>query len=124
MKFHVEIINDVQSGSRDAVHPYCMFESLDSVDNMWEIFEYYRKVLIDIEKSDFTLDNGMKVKVFLGGDYHFLSDMLGHQGQASTFPSPLDLVVHLEGQPPICAMEKTRNFYSTHPKNTRGTTNI
>ena len=92
MKFHVEIINDVQSGSRDAVHPYCMFESLDSVDNMWKIFEYYRKVLIDIQKSDFTLDNGMKVKAFLGGNYHFLSDTLGHQGQASAFPSPLDLV--------------------------------
>ena len=35
---------------------------------------------------------GHKVKVFLGGDYHFLDDCLGHQGSAATCPSSKDLV--------------------------------
>lgn len=30
MKFHLEIINDSRSGSRDAVHPFCMFEAPDT----------------------------------------------------------------------------------------------
>ena len=97
MKFHVEIVNDTNSGSRDAVHPYCMFEALDSVNNMWKVYSSYREFLTDLQKPGFEL-SGYKVKIFLGGDYHFLSDNLGHQGQSATYPSPLDLVTrdHLQ----------------------------
>ena len=31
-------------------------------------------------------------KVFLGGDYHFLDDMMDHQGSSSSYPSSLDKV--------------------------------
>ena len=36
--------------------------------------------------------SGYKVKVFLGGDFHFLDDCLGHQGSAASYPSAKDLV--------------------------------
>ena len=32
------------------------------------------------------------MKEFSGGDFHFIDDMLGHQGSGSTFPSSIDLV--------------------------------
>ena len=43
-------------------------------------------------KEKISLKNGKKVKIFLGGDLNFLSACLGHQGQASSYPSHLDLV--------------------------------
>ena len=45
-----------------------------------------------MQEPNFMLDNGSEVKVFLGGDYDFLSKCLGHQGQAATYPSLTDLV--------------------------------
>ena len=44
---------------------------------------------------------GHKVKIFLGGDYHFLHDCLGHQGSSATYPSAKDLVTldHLRKHP-------------------------
>ena len=44
-----------------------------------------------LQSKEFSLI-GHKVKVFLGGDYHFLGDCLGHQGSAATCPSSKDLV--------------------------------
>ena len=41
---------------------------------------------------------GKKVCIFLGGDYHFLDDMLGHGGSSSSYPSHADFVTvkHLQ----------------------------
>ena len=58
---------------------------------MWKIFSYYHTIICELQKEDFRLD-GHKIKIFLGGDYDFLSKCLGHQGQASTYPSMTDLV--------------------------------
>ena len=33
-----------------------------------------------------------KVMIFLGGDYHFLGDMMGHQGSSASYPSNLNKV--------------------------------
>ena len=41
MKFHLEIINDASSGSRDAVHTFCMYEAPDNLPNMWKVFACY-----------------------------------------------------------------------------------
>ena len=111
MKFHVEIVNDKNSGSRDAVHPYCMFEALDSVSNMWKIYSSYREFLAELQKPDFRIGE-KKVKVFLGGNNHFLSDSLGHQGQFSTYPSPVDLVTreHLQKRHGSPHSPETCNF--------------
>ena len=91
MKFHVEIINSITSGSVDNVHLFCMFEAADTLENMWKVFGIFREQIVAIQKDDFSID-GRKVKIFLGGDFHFLDDMLGHQGSAATFPGCLDLV--------------------------------
>ena len=44
-----------------------------------------------------------KIKIFLGDDYHFLDDCLGHQGPSATYPSAKDLVTldHLRKHPGI-----------------------
>ena len=99
MKFHLEIINDAKSGSRDVVHPYCMFEATDTMENMWKVYGYYREAIIQLQKPEFELSDCRKVRLFLGGDYAFLSTNLGHQGQSATYPSPIDLVTleHLRG---------------------------
>ena len=34
---------------------------------------------------------GCKVKIYLGGDYYFLDDCLGHQWSSATYPSAKDL---------------------------------
>ena len=103
MKFHIEVIISISAGSVDNVHLFCMFEGADSLENMWKVFAVYRNPIIAMQEDDFHLD-GRKVLVFLGGDFHYLDDMLGHEGSTSTFPSCLDLVTldHLRkhgGQP-------------------------
>ena len=90
-KFHFEIINDQASGSRDAVHTYCLFEAPDSSENISKMLSSYRPELIKLQDPNFKL-NVKKVKIFLGGDYDFLNKSVGHQGQASTYPSLTDLV--------------------------------
>ena len=103
MKFHIEIINSINSGSVDNVHLFCMFQAADTLENMWKVFSTFCEQIVAIQRDDFCI-NDRKVKIFLGGDFHFLDDMLGHQGSAATFPSSLDLVTleHLRnhgGQP-------------------------
>ena len=119
-KFHIEIINDVNSGSRDVCHTYCMFEVPDNLENIWKVFNYQSEIK-QLQNPNFTLATGHKVKVFLGGDYEFIDKSLGHQGQGSTFPSLTDLVTlsHLrnhEGKPHSqdeCQIEvRDRNDYT------------
>ena len=85
MKLHIEVINSIRAGSVDNVHLFCMFEGADSLENMWKEFAVFRNPIIAMQEDDFHLD-GKKGLVFLRGDFHFLADMLGHQGSASTFP--------------------------------------
>ena len=92
MKFHLEIINDSKSGSRDVVHPFALYEASDSIENLWKVFSVFQTELKKLQEPDFILDNGKKVKIFLGGDYDYISKCLGHQGQGATYPSPTDLV--------------------------------
>ena len=51
----------------------------------------------DDDGKQFYID-GRGVEVFLGEDYHFLDDNMGHQGSSSTYPSSLDKVTlyHLQ----------------------------
>ena len=100
MKFHFEIINCKDSGSVYNVHIFAMFEGADSRQNMAKVL---RKFSRDIEEmqSERVFLCGHKVKIFLGGDYHFLDDCLGHQGSSATYPSAKDLVTldHLRKHP-------------------------
>jgi len=48
MKFHVEFINDIKSGSRNSVHSFCLFEALDSTKNMSLIFKQFREFLYEL----------------------------------------------------------------------------
>ena len=52
MKFHVEIINDKLSGSRDCVHTFCIYEAPDYHKNIWKIFSFYQSVIYDRYKDD------------------------------------------------------------------------
>ena len=74
------------------VHPFCLYEAPDSLENLWKVFSVFRKDILTLQNPDFVLNNGRKIKLFLEGDYDFLSNCLGHQGQAATFPSLTDLV--------------------------------
>ena len=113
MKFHFECINSSRIGSVDNVHMYSMYEAADTNENMWKVWLPYREQLARIQEDDFRL-LGRKVVVFLGGDYHFLDDMMGHQGSSSTYPSSTDLVHkdHLQNHggephhPDVCPVER------------------
>ena len=91
VKIHIEILNSRNCGSVDNVHLYCMFEGADTLEDMWKVLGIFREQISAFQNEDFNI-KGRKVKAFLGGDFHFTDDMLGHQGSASTFPSSLDLV--------------------------------
>ena len=49
--------------------------------------------------------------MFLGGDYHFLDDNIGHQGSSATYPSSLDKVMLIQNHsgaphtPQTCPVE-------------------
>ena len=111
MKYHVEIVNSVKAGS---VHIYCMFEAIDSGENMNKVWLPYRNQIKVMEEEDFRMSDGRGVEIFLGGDYHFLDDNMGHQGSSSTYPSALDnvLLSHLQNHgdlphtPKHCEIER------------------
>ena len=87
--FLVEIVNSAIAGSVDNVHIYCMFEATDCIDNTWKLWLPFREEIKGMQKDGFQI-NGKEVKIFLGGDYHYLDDNLGHQGSSATFPSLMD----------------------------------
>ena len=84
MKYYVEIINSLNAGSVDNVHIYSMFEAQDTVENMAKVlYPVYHDQIKQLLQSSFTLKDGRAFKVFLGGDYHFLDDNMGHQGSGT-----------------------------------------
>ena len=97
MKFVFSVVNDVKNGSVDNNHIYCMFKASDSLENMWKIFHPYIAQIKEMQSEGFLIC-GKKVCIFLGGDYHFLDDMLGHGGSPSSYPSHADFVTlkHLQ----------------------------
>ena len=94
MKYYVEIINSLNAGSVDNVHVYSMFEAQDTVENMMKVwYPVYHDQIKQLQQSSFTLKDGRAVEMFLGGDYHFLDDNMGHQGSSATYPSSLDTIL-------------------------------
>ena len=91
MKFHFEVIDYSNAGSVYNVDIFAMYEGSDSHSNMALVLPKFYEAIERLESEEFSLI-GHKVKVFLGGDYHFLDDCLGHQGSAATCPSSKDLV--------------------------------
>ena len=92
MKYHLEIVNSLKAGSVDNVHIYCMFEATDLVENMRKVWLPYHDQIKKMYQEDFLIF-GKGVQIFLGGDYHFLDDNLGHQGSSATYPSSNDEVL-------------------------------
>ena len=97
MKYHLEIVNSLKAGSVDNAHIYCMFEATDSVENMRKVWLPHHDQIKKMYQEDFSIF-GEGVQIFLGGDYHFLDDNLGHQGSSATYPSSNDKVLlnHLQ----------------------------
>ncbi len=91
MKFHVECINTTKVGSVDNVHIFCMFEAADTLENMWKVFHPYREQIAALQELGKSI-LGKELKIFLGGDFDFLDDCLGHQGSSASYPSSSDLV--------------------------------
>ena len=56
---------------------------------MWKVFHPFINRIKGMHQSTI---NGKRVSIFLGRDYHFQDDMLGHGGSSSSYPSSLDLV--------------------------------
>ncbi|XP_065682911.1 uncharacterized protein LOC136095939 isoform X2 [Hydra vulgaris] len=91
MKFHFEVVNSKPSGSVYDVHLFCMYQGSDCRENIALVLGHYANDIKRIQSSDFKL-KGKRVRLFLGGDFHFIDDVLGHQGSAASFPSSTDLV--------------------------------
>ena len=74
-----------------------MFEATDSVENMRKVWLPYYTQVKRMQEDGFTI-YGKEVIVFLGGDYHFLDDNMGHQRSLATYPSSTDkvLLYHLQ----------------------------
>ena len=126
MKFHVEVINSKKAGSVDTVHIYCMFETQDSVENMHKVWLPYYEEVKAMQAEGFTLrEKG--VILFLGGDYHFLDDDMGHQGSSTSYPSSTDnvLLKHLQDHsesshtPESCPTElrSIQQYYENYNEN-------
>ena len=84
-------MNSNNGGSADNVHIHCLFEAQDSVENMQKFWHPYHHQIKQMYDKDYTIC-GKGGKVFLGGDYHFSYDQLGHQGASASFPSAFDKV--------------------------------
>ena len=91
IKYHVEVINSLKAGSVDNVHIYCMFEATDSVKNMRKVWLPYHSQVKQMQEDGFMIC-GKEVVIFLGGDYHFLDDLMGQQGSSATYPSSTNKV--------------------------------
>ena len=91
MKYVFSVVNDTKNGSVDNNHIFCLFQASDCLENMWKIFSPYISQLKKMQSPDFLM-TGKKVRIFLGGDYHFIDGMLGHGGSSSSFPSSADFV--------------------------------
>ena len=100
MKFHFEVINSKDGGSVYNVHIYAMYEGSDCRKNMTLVLLIFFAYIETLQSEEFLLC-GYKVKVFLGGDFKFLDDCLGHQGSAATYPSAKYSVQrdHLQNHP-------------------------
>ena len=72
-----------------SIFSLCMKVQILIVTWLWFSQNFSRPLRVQNEEFSLT---GHKVKVFLGVDYHFLDDCLGHQGSAATCPSSKDLV--------------------------------
>ena len=83
MKFHFEVINCSNTGSVYSVHIFATYEDSDSHLNMALVLPKFFEAIGRFQSDEFSLIR-RKIKVFLGGDYHFLDDCLGHQGSAGT----------------------------------------
>ena len=70
----------------DNVHIFRMFE----VTDMWTVFMPYRDQLRHLEEPTAKI-LGKELEIFLGGDYHFLDDCMGHQGSSASFQVLLTL---------------------------------
>ena len=58
---------------------------------MWKVWVPFRDQLKKMQETSFALC-GKEDMIILVGDFHFLDDMLGHQGSSATWPSSLDKV--------------------------------
>ena len=95
MKFHFEVINCSNASSVYNVHTFAMYEGSDSHSNVALVLPKFFEAIERLQSEEFSLIRH-KVKVFLGGDYHFLDDWLGHQGSAATCPPVLVTLEHLK----------------------------
>ena len=89
MKFHFEVITCSNAGYN--VHIFPMYQGSDSDSNMALVLPKCFEAIQRLKSEEFSLI-GLKIKVFLEGDYHFHDDCLGHQGSAATCPSSKHLV--------------------------------
>ena len=74
MKFHFEIINCKDSGSVYYLHIFAVYEGADSRQNMAKALQKFLRDSEEMQSLRFPLYRH-KVKIILGGDYHFLYDV-------------------------------------------------
>ena len=58
-----------------------MYETADSVENMWKVWLPFREQVKEMQEPGFII-MGREVVIFHGGDYHYQDDTAGHQGSS------------------------------------------
>ena len=77
INFNFKVINCSSVGSLYSVHIFTMYEGLSSHSNMALILPKFYEAIEKLQSGEFSF-HGHNIKVFLGVDYDFLNDCLGH----------------------------------------------
>ena len=86
MKFHFEVIFGQDCISVHDVHPFALHSGSDCIENMAIVLAPFFEAFQTLQSNSFKIFDH-PVKVLFGGDFHYLDDLLGHQGSSATYPS-------------------------------------
>ena len=87
-KLAMQMVNQVDSNSKDGTNLLAMFDAPDTSSNMQKVYGIYQEQFADIqEKGEVQVEGEIKkLRTMLYGDYEALCKTLGHMGPSSSFP--------------------------------------
>lgn len=87
-KLAAQLVNVNKPNSATTTEILAMFEAVDSYENMTTAFDIYNQQFTDLQRSAEIEVDGKKrsCRLFLFGDYEFLTRVMGHLGPVSVYP--------------------------------------
>ena len=87
-KLTAQFVNQINGNSADATNILAMYNGTDCYDNMSEVFSIYYEQLAELMTIRTINVNGRQkgLRIFLVGDYEYLTKYLGHMGPNSSYP--------------------------------------